>query len=245
VKTKIWGSLLVILLAAAVIVGATSAWFTDDTDIPEAEFTAGTVMVDADGPEYAIMEGKSIENINPGDCARVTWTIINKGTKNAELRVKIDKLWETEPSNELLAKIKADFPELTINNAYDLAQLLDESIVHIAPAPDSGWVMYRDDNGDVWLCYQDGPLTGTYYLDEGEDEDSVDLTLVVAFEGPAMDNKYMGARLLLNGTAYAVQASNGAPEAVFGEEFVDAKKGKGTFIDEYFLTGPGKDLHCW
>ena len=47
-KTKVILSVLVIVMAAALIAGATSAWFTDENEVPAAEFVAGTVEVEAD-----------------------------------------------------------------------------------------------------------------------------------------------------------------------------------------------------
>ena len=135
-KRKIWFSFLLIALSAAMIGGATMAWFTAQADAPTATFTAGTVVVGADQGEKFIgtPEGKYFENVNPGDCATVYWDIINEGTKAVELKVKLDKAWEND---------------------------LPTSNVYYAPRPDSGWVMYEED-GEIWLAYTGGPVPGTY-----------------------------------------------------------------------------------
>ena len=187
-KTKILMSVLAIGMAIALIGGATMAWFTAEADVPEQQFTAGTVVVSADGPEPAPAPGKFFDNVNPGDCGRVKWTIINEGTKAAELRVKLEKAWEEELSAEN---------------------------VFYAPVS-SDWVMYEDEDG-IWLYYIGGPVAGTYGLDEGEAPESVELELVVAFDGELTDDDYQGLGFTLGGKVYAIQASNDAPSTVWGD----------------------------
>lgn len=193
-KSRIMMSVLVIALAAALIAGATSAWFTAEADLPTAEFTAGTVIINADdGPTYAPAKEKSFENVNPGDCGRVTWKIVNEGTKKIELRVKLSELWEDE---------------------------LDTDNFFYAPAPNSKWVMYTDEDGEIWLYYTGGPVAGTFGS-ESEVGEEVDLTLVIAFDGELTDNYYQGKWFELSGLVEAVQASNGAPAAVWGDAWED------------------------
>ncbi|NLZ90922.1 MAG: hypothetical protein GX918_03275 [Clostridiales bacterium] len=194
-KTKILMSVLAIGLAIALIGGATMAWFTDEAEVTPAEFTAGTVIVDADGPEYFPAEGKFFENVNPGDCGRVEWTIINEGTKAAEIRVKLEEAWEDDG--------------LSTENFF------------YAPAPNSDWVMYyEEEEGEdkgIWLYYTGGPVAGTYGLGEGEAPESVELELVVYFDGELTDDTYQGKKFELSGKVYAIQASNDAPLEVWGE----------------------------
>ncbi len=194
-KTKILMSVLAIGMAIALIGGATMAWFTDEAEVTPAEFTAGTVIVDADGPEYFPAEGKFFENVNPGDCGRVEWTIINEGTKAAEIRVKLEEAWEDDG--------------LSTENFF------------YAPAPNSDWVMYyEEEEGEdkgIWLYYTGGPVAGTYGLGEGEAPESVELELVVYFDGELTDDTYQGKKFELSGKVYAIQASNDAPLEVWGE----------------------------
>jgi predicted ribosomally synthesized peptide with SipW-like signal peptide len=226
-------SMLVIALAAAAIGGATMAWFTDEAEVPDVTFTAGTVIVNVDeDPVITTMEDRSIENVNPGDCATVCWNILNKGTKRAELRVKVDSGW-VDPVQE------------------------EKQVVFFAPKPDSGWVMYEDEDG-LWLYYINGPVApvaGTNGddegVDEGEDEsdepEGVKLCLVVGFDGPSMDNRYQGLSYSIGGTVYAVQASNGAPEDLWGEAWEEVKSEGYTddSLKAYFLTGNGASMPCW
>jgi len=216
-KGKVLLSLLVIALAGTLIAGAMGAWFTDDADVPTAEFTAGTVKVNADGPEYSTVEGKSFENVNPGDCGRVAWTIINEGTKDAELRVKLEGIWDDE--------------ELPADNFY------------YAPAEGSGWVLYPDEDG-LWLYYTGGPVPGTF-SGVTEEERTVELLLVVAFHGEDTGDEYQGKQFRLGGIVEAVQASNDAPAEVWGEAFTTATAPgyEPEGLDEYleYITG----TKCW
>lgn len=190
-KGKVLLSLLVIALAGTLVAGAMGAWFTGEAEVPAAEFTAGTVIVNADGPEYFPAEGKSFENVNPGDCGKVVWDIINAGSKAAELRVKLDELWEDG---------------LSTNNFY------------YAPEEGSGWVLYEETEGEeqgLWLYYTGGPVPGTFNDDASLEDRTVKLPLIVAFDGEATGNEYQGKEFTLSGKVYAVQASNGAPGEVW------------------------------
>ncbi len=249
-KAKLLVSLLIIGLVAGLIGGATLAWFTDATEVAPATFTAGTVKVNADGPNVAVPEGKSIKNVNPGDCATVTWNIVNAGTKAAEFRVKLAALW-TGVNEELL-----DDQGIMDNVAY-------------APAPGSDWVMYEE-NGEVWLYYTGGPVPGTFNYVANEDggseyllqERTIPLTLVVGFDGALTNNAYQAATFQLGGSTgegddaissvvEAVQASNGAPLAVFGAGWTAVNgenyqpEGLAARYLEYFTNGNGANMPCW
>ncbi|NLO88825.1 MAG: hypothetical protein GX088_00595 [Clostridia bacterium] len=217
-------SLLLIGLAAIIIGGATMAWFTDDADVADATFTAGTVIVDADEANIQVPEGKYFDNVTPGDCAKVTWNIINNGTKAVELRAKITEAWEGG---------------LSTDNVF------------FCPPEDSDWVMYEDDNGDIWLYYTGGPVPGTYG-GASEEERTVPLTLVVGFDGELTDNDYQGKEYTLGAEGSiieAVQASNGAPEAVWGEVWNTVTDPNYDFTGlanaAYFYSGNGNDMPCW
>jgi predicted ribosomally synthesized peptide with SipW-like signal peptide len=214
-KSRMLISMLVIALAAAAIGGATMAWFTAEADVPDVTFTAGTVDVEVDNnPAIATLEDRSIENVNPGDCATICWNIRNVGTKRAELRVKVDSGWVGEVEEA-------------------------EQVVFFAPKPDSGWVMYEDEEG-LWLYYINGPVAPVAGDDEG-----VKLCLVVGFDGPDMDNRYQELDYSIGGTVYAVQATNGAPEDLWGEAWTNVKNGEGLYVEDYFVNGNGASMPCW
>lgn len=188
-RSKILLSVLVIALAAALLAGATGAWFTGTADLAEAEFTAGTVEVNADKvPTITPMPERSFENVNPGDCATVCWEIANTGTKKAELRVEVEDGW--------LGDNLAD----------------KDRVVYYFPAKDSDWVLYEDGE-DMWLYYTGGPVnSGT----------TVDLCLVVAFEGRDMGNEYADKSYQIGGLVQAIQASNEAPSEKWGSAWWNA-----------------------
>ena len=89
-KKSIWGSLLIIILAAAAITGGTLAWFTSEAVIGDNIFTAGTLKIAAG--ETFVDDGK-VENWNPGDCTDKTVTVEVTGTKRAFLRMQFNDGW--------------------------------------------------------------------------------------------------------------------------------------------------------
>lgn len=246
-KTKILLSVLAIGLSIALIGGATMAWFTDEDEVPAAEFTAGTVLVDADGPNEN-MEAKEFENVNPGDCIVVTWDIINKGTKDAEFRVKLDEDWisDINENGKLFKKLQADLrkDDIRINNIGELNALLDTDNVYYAPVEGSDWKMYST-GGEIWLYYTGGPVPGTFDEDN-EANRTVELKLIIAFDGELTDNKYMGAEFTLGGTVEAVQASNDAPSEVWDLNWEEVKTGDFAqgYLAEKYLDYI-KDTDCW
>lgn len=246
-KTKILLSVLAIGLSIALIGGATMAWFTDDAEVPAAEFTAGTVLVDVDegSPEY--LDDYNEDNVNPGDCTTITWNIINEGTKDAEFRVKLDELWrlDQDMDDELWSKLYEEYKgENSSFNKSDLEEMLDTDNVYYAPAPDSDWVMYST-GGEIWLYYTGGPVPGTF--DEGDEANrTVELKLIIAFDGELTDNKYMGAEFTLGGIVEAVQASNDAPSEVWGSVWEEVKEGvpaQGNLANRYLNYI--KETECW
>lgn len=90
-KIKLFISLGVIVMALALVGGATMAWFTSATDPIENVFTAGTVEIEAG---YGGDFGKIITgNWNPGDCDQTEVCITNEGTKAVQIRAKFDGRW--------------------------------------------------------------------------------------------------------------------------------------------------------
>jgi predicted ribosomally synthesized peptide with SipW-like signal peptide len=82
-KSRMLVSLLVIALAAAVIGGATMAWFTDSDETGDVTFTAGTLKINVDdtfdGEPIDVLE---FDNMNPGDVYdEIKILIENTGTK--------------------------------------------------------------------------------------------------------------------------------------------------------------------
>jgi len=206
-KTKILMSVLAIGLAIALIGGATMAWFTDRVEMEPAVFTAGTVEIDVDGPfdgESDELQAFEANNVNPGDNYKVKWVIENAGTKQAEIRVNLEKEWYIDEENYAVSgarieRLKEEYEVLSIEDLEALLVADETPIISF----DEEWALYKDDEG-TWLYYIAGPV------DAGN---SVDLLLDVYFDPAETDNKYMGAKFKLGGFVDAIQASNGAPES--------------------------------
>ncbi|NLP17726.1 MAG: hypothetical protein GX376_01400, partial [Firmicutes bacterium] len=62
-KSKLAMGVLVLALVAALIAGATSAWFTAEDEVPEVVFTAGTLKIDVDEAGTFPMDDRSIHNV--------------------------------------------------------------------------------------------------------------------------------------------------------------------------------------
>jgi predicted ribosomally synthesized peptide with SipW-like signal peptide len=204
-KTKILMSVLAIGLAIALIGGATMAWFTDRVEMEPAVFTAGTVEIAVNGPYDGELDVFEAENVNPGDNYTVKWVIENAGTKQAEIRVNLEKEWYIDEENYAVSearieRLKEEYEVLSIE---DLEALLDADETPIISFDEEKWALYKDDEG-TWLYYIAGPV------DAGN---SVDLLLDVYFDPAETDNKYMGAKFKLGGFVDAIQASNDAPES--------------------------------
>lgn len=85
-KTKMFASMLVIALAAALVGGATMALFTDQDTNEGNVFTAGTVDIEAG--ETSIIVGA--DNMAPGDTVTGSFVVTNVGT--LELRYDVSAL---------------------------------------------------------------------------------------------------------------------------------------------------------
>ena len=228
-KRNVMFSLFVIFLAAAIIGGATMAWFTAKADAPDNVFEAGTVMIDADKDvDYSEL----MENVNPGDCYRKCLTVENTGTKAIQLRLvdvwgewEFDREWLLENWDALCFSDEAlELTEPGGTGSYwddvwaDVFNaLVGENPLFIAPCPDSDWVMKYVKEADEIVGFE------FYYtgdLVEGiPSGESVTLCVVISFKGDLMDNVYQGATFNTSGSFEAVQSSNNAPGEVWGEDW--------------------------
>jgi predicted ribosomally synthesized peptide with SipW-like signal peptide len=108
-KLKAMLSLVVIVLAVALIGGATMAWFTAATDPLVNEFEAGTVKIDAGWKEGI---GKIItKNWNPGDSTDFEVCVENIGSKKIRLRAQFNGRW-VPGSQRMLVLYKNDKVQL-------------------------------------------------------------------------------------------------------------------------------------
>lgn len=83
--------------------------------------------------------------------------------------------------------------------------------VYVTPVPDSGWVMkFNDDNSGYVFYYTGGPV---------EAGEVIELCILVVFDGVLMENEFQGGTFTLSASFEAVQASNQAPDEVWGGEW--------------------------
>lgn len=183
-KKKILLSTLIILVVLAASLGATMAWFTDQSDPIENVFTAGTVIINAE--EEIIAEGINIDNWNPGDCVEKEFTITNKGTKRIVLRGIVTEQWYEFDGDNWIEWT----PDPAESNAAKVTLV------------GTGW---SEDPSGSGTWYYDSEIAGTY-LDE--EEASVKLRFRVCLDGPEADNQYQGKRYIMSVTFQAIQASH-------------------------------------
>lgn len=210
-KTRILMSVLAIGLSIALIGGATMAWFTDEAEVPEATFTAGTVEIDVDGSFDGEMNDFVAGNVNPGDSYDVKWDIKNNGTKKAQIRISLDDIWESiTDDDDLKARLLSEY--VCDDDVELLAKLNTENLDTVPGIEINGLgTIWKEvtESGQKWLYYYDeSKLEDERYFGVG---DTVTLSLTVTFDGTDMDNKYMGATYKIRGNVEAVQASNHAP----------------------------------
>ena len=197
-KSRIMMSLFVIALAAALIGGATMAWFTAKAEA-ENEFIAGTVLIDVD--EIVTGEG-DIENVNPGDCFTKEFCLTNSGSKAIRLRMQFEDVWTFDKDF-----LRDNWYSLCFDDDPDYVPTDEEIDAAIAAAVDpvtieyitAGWV----DGGDGW-----------WYYNNDIAPDVVDMAIYVnvCFDGEDMTNVYQAADYNIDIKFEAIQASNDAAE---------------------------------
>jgi predicted ribosomally synthesized peptide with SipW-like signal peptide len=103
-KSRMMISILVIAMTAALIGGATMAWFTDTKNISGNTFAAGRVEISLSGPDSAKLPF-NVENMAPGDPATVRYLHLkNEGTLPILFRMYLDNVDGTL-QNALMVKI--------------------------------------------------------------------------------------------------------------------------------------------
>ena len=136
-------------------------------------------------------------NVNPGDNYTVKWVIVNAGTKQAEIRVNLEKEWYIDEENYAVSEARFERlkKEYEVEDIDGLEALLDVDETPIISFDEEKWALDKDDEV-TWLYYIAGPV------DAGN---SVDLLLGVYFDPEETDNKYMGAKFKLGGFVDAIQ----------------------------------------
>jgi len=90
---RIVTSLFVIALAAALVGGATMAWFTDSAKVEGNSFTAGTLDIEVEGDAF------NVGNMAPGDTETTYIYVKNAGS--------LDMLFKAELDNEVDGGLKS------------------------------------------------------------------------------------------------------------------------------------------
>ena len=221
-KKKMLLMLLAVAVCVSMIAAATYAWFTDEADAADAVFTAGTVDIEIGKPKA--FDNQKWNNVNPGDSYEVEWNIHNAGSKAMVFKTDIRASWTILEERKGLFR-NADNNNETLKNVK--IAIWDEVDGEYYEVNDEGYVKTNE-----WVLRWEGrnPYDkdntfnlnnfALYYVGNAiASKENKTLRLKVTFDGPNTHNGYQGATFNLGGTATAVQASNGAPEAVFGDVY--------------------------
>ncbi len=80
-KSRIMVSMLVIAMTAALIGGASMAWFEDADETGPVHFQAGTLLIDIDNNFFDTLVLEDMQRLNPGDEFEWDVWVENEGTK--------------------------------------------------------------------------------------------------------------------------------------------------------------------
>jgi predicted ribosomally synthesized peptide with SipW-like signal peptide len=204
-KTRILASMLAIALAAAVIGGATMAWFSDTKESQTSVFQAGTLKIDVQGENVSIVDGKIVmdfgaANLQPGDKTnKVKLTVTNTGS----LPIALFRKFEVSESTDNFAK-QLLVHNMSVKDWSGTWPMVQNGSNHASDAPHdlSGFPKYPWDffilpetHGDKWW----GISLGT------EDWNK---TYEIEFEflfSTAAGNDFQGANATLSTTFIATQ----------------------------------------
>lgn len=213
-KSRMLMSLLVIALAAALVGGATMAWFTDAADTDEVTFAAGTLMIDVDDPTVAdkSREDLVLDRLNPGDSLTWEFEVDNVGTKSANWLLYM--CWQ-----DIIGRDNTDLPEgqqalLTAREGFG-TNGLSEVVQWVITV--GGVEVY---NG---LLPQEGPLV----LDNLAPFDALGeegalrtqtVSVTATLPGEATTNAYQGSKMNIAFGVKAWQTTNDAPKPTVSKE---------------------------
>jgi predicted ribosomally synthesized peptide with SipW-like signal peptide len=200
---KLFITVLAVALGAALVYGATMAWFTDTAEVADTEFKAGTVEIGAQLDKIDKLNGASLEVLNPGDSFDMYWDITNTGSKEIAFRIVPD-FGLTMASGKV--------------NPYtsDVYCLKTDMFKYVEG---TGWVDTKTDSWEVVngvnvtgvnnyglaLLYT-GTLSGT--LEGTPGMNAVKFGLNVTFQGDNMTNAFQGAKFTIGGVVQAIQSHN-------------------------------------
>ncbi|MBS4022820.1 MAG: SipW-dependent-type signal peptide-containing protein [Dethiobacter sp.] len=223
-KTRMLISVMIIILAASLIGGATIAWFTDVATVDDNVFTAGTVAILA-GETITDAHALKMLNWNPGDCTDKLFEITNNGTKSIYLRGKFTANWQ-------------DVVDTFLGENYDWTA--NQNVTFSLVAPDDNWEFIAVDENDIpitppypagewhltaastWFSgywYYKGAIAGTFNQADPNTPlapQTVTFKIEICLNGSGTGNHYQGATFTLGTTFEAIQSSNEASDAAWG-----------------------------
>jgi predicted ribosomally synthesized peptide with SipW-like signal peptide len=198
---KILMSLVMIVLAASVAVGATNAYFTSTATISEETFASGTITLNITGDDtYYLRNGSGVRtevpvhfvNIKPGDTMRQWVTLHNNGTLPIDY-LTVDKGTPSDPGN-LLTQIIVSATGKIVGGSEDYAFFTNDW--GVKPTV-SGWF----NNSDIL----DGPAF--YRTAAGQILPGQDYSVVFDFTIPTtVGDSYQGLTASFNMVFHAEQA---------------------------------------
>ena len=189
-KTPKFRSSVAFVLALTLLVGGTTAYFTDTVKTNE-KGTAGTLSVSIDDSEINLLNANGQDILNPGDVRNVAFTIENEGNKSTDAEVIITLISSVPMHNDTNTEVtslmslsdieKIDAPtKLTEGNVYtseyELFYTKDIGYVDgYGYFPKSGVEPLQSramDNSFTKIVYKLDPvvLSGNASLDETEKE---------------------------------------------------------------------------
>lgn len=208
-KSRLLISLMVIALAAALIGGATMAWFSDSDEAEPVTMTAGTLLIDLD-VSGILTETVDTGNLNPGDEFEWNITVENVGSKKFHWGIYV--CW-----NDIIGQENVDFDQsmrdLLVKKGYGTKGLSEVMDFAVYKYNDEGEVDYSK---PIWegKLPEKGPIGA--YMTDLDDEDSAFKPnekaefLIVAKLPEGAENEYQGGKMELAFGVMAWQATNGA-----------------------------------
>jgi predicted ribosomally synthesized peptide with SipW-like signal peptide len=215
-KSRMLVSLLVIALAAAVIGGATMAWFTDSDVSDEVTFSAGTLLIAIDDLNLEGEEGLKINNMNPGDVKNGSFVVVNEGTKNLQFMGYL--CWQ-DIIGQLNTALGEDMMTRLLEEGYGDKELSDVLNFKIS-VKGANWDYFNLGEGVFYngtLPKDQKPLK--FGLAELAPSESLTYDVEVTLPGEA-GNDYQGSKINLVFGVIAGQTTNNAPAPALPDPFV-------------------------
>jgi predicted ribosomally synthesized peptide with SipW-like signal peptide len=201
-KSRLLVSLMVIAMAAALIGGATMAWFTDEAQTNPVTFTAGTLLIDMTDPVVTTdnFDQARLDRLNPGDIWEYEFEVENVGTKSFNWGIYV--CWQDDVLSE------AERAEMFGDREGFGGSPLSEKIL---------WTVYVDYGTgeevfleDQLLPAEGGPL-GALMEALPAGSEPVKFRIVAELPGEGTGNAYQGSGMDLVLGVKAWQTTNNAP----------------------------------